>query len=128
MSKIVISPIKKWAGSVTIADPLTLPQAQAIEQAMEGIDFEDGDKRVVVTLLDELKQPAIMACVEKWELENFTLCPDGTPPASPRLDSHKLREWLFMEIATVYFGELIVPNELSPTPTDTPATDDTLPK
>ena len=128
MSKKITSPVKQWAGSVTIADPLTLPQAQAIEAAMEGIDFEGKEQQVVITLLDEKKQPAIMLCVEKWELDNFNLCPDGTPPASPRLESHKLREWLFFELAQVYFGELIVPNESSPTPTDTPAPDTTPPK
>ena len=37
MSKVITSPIEKWSGSVTIADPLTIPQAQAIEAAAADI-------------------------------------------------------------------------------------------
>jgi len=34
MSKVVISPIERYKGSVVIADPLTIPQAQAVEAGM----------------------------------------------------------------------------------------------
>lgn len=117
MSKVLISPIEKWPGSVTIADPLNQIQAQAIEAGMTRPEAgEDG--RVWLSVIDGMQLPAVLACVEKWELENFT--PDPFP-FSPRVDSHKLIEWLFTEIRTVYFGEAFVPKELEPTPTDTPA-------
>jgi hypothetical protein len=35
MSKVIISPIARWAGTVTIADPLTLPQAELIQDGFE---------------------------------------------------------------------------------------------
>ncbi len=34
MSKVITSPVQRWAGTVTIADPLTLPQAAVIEDAI----------------------------------------------------------------------------------------------
>lgn len=111
MSKVVISPIERFKGSVTIADPLTLPQAHLIEAGMT--PPEDGaDGRVWLTVIDDKQLPAIFGCVEKWELENMpaSLTAENFP-ASPRVDSHKLIEWLFTEIRKVYFGEISIPNE-----------------
>ncbi len=54
------------------------------------------------------KLRAIKLCVEKWELQNFTAEPF---PFSPRKDTHKLIDWLWNEILTIYEGESIVPNE-----------------
>jgi hypothetical protein len=110
MSKVIQSPIKRWAGSVIIADPLTIPQAQLIEAAMKMPEATDGE-RVWLSVIDVMQLPAIIGCVEKWELENL---PDKVTadnfPASPRKDSHLLIEWLFGEIRQVYFGELEIPN------------------
>lgn len=111
MSKVLISPFERWSGSVTIADPLTIPQAQAIEDGMTRPENgEDG--RVWLSVIDGMQLPAIFLCVEKWELANM---PDPLTidsfPASPRKESHDLVEWLFGEILKVYFGESIVPNE-----------------
>lgn len=112
MSKRITSPVKRWPGSVTIADPITLPQAKLIENAMRPIESDTGDGRVFLSTVDEARLPAIFACVEKWELDNL---PDDmtleTFPASPRGDSHKLAEWIFRELLAVYFGESVVPNE-----------------
>lgn len=118
MSKKIESPIKRWAGSVTIADPLTIPQAQLIENGVKPVDdaemFDglDGKKRYYPSVTDKTQIPAILACVEKWELINF---PENVTlenfPASPRGDSHKLIEWIFLEILKVYNGELDIPNE-----------------
>ena len=108
MSKVITSPIQRWAGTVTIADPLTLPQAHLIEQGMKQPEAQEGE-RVWLSIIDDMKLPAVMGCVEKWELENFT--PDPFP-ASPRGDSHKLIDWIYGEILKVYFGEaLAVPND-----------------
>lgn len=110
MSKIITSPIERWAGTVTITDPLTIPQAQLIEAGMTPPQTgEDG--RVWLSIIDGKQLPAIFACVEKWELANM---PEKITaenfPASPRVDSHKLIDWLFAEIRKVYFGESEVPN------------------
>lgn len=111
MSKVITSQIKRYQGSVTIADPLTLPQAQLIEAGMRPTEGEEGE-RIWLSTIDEKKLPAVLACVEKWELTNI---PEGvtlqTFPASPRSASHKLIDWIFNEIFAVYIGESEVPNE-----------------
>lgn len=121
MSKVITSPIERWKGSVTIADPLTIPQVQAIEAGMT-IPEVGNDGRYWLSVTDAMQLPAILACVEKWELENF---PEKVTaenfPASPRGDSHKLVEWLFESIRKIYFGEIAVPNESRPMPSSTQA-------
>jgi hypothetical protein len=120
MSKVIISPIERYKGSVTIADPITIPQAQAVEAGMTKPESgEDG--RVWLSVIDTMQLPAVIACVEKWELTNIPDNPTAENfPASPRKDSHKLVEWIFSEIQKVYFGELDIPFESSPTPSDMP--------
>lgn len=70
------------------------------------------DGMIFNTRLDKLKMPALMACVEVWELENF---PEKITaenfPYSPRKHSHLLIDWIFAEIGKVYAGEAAVPNE-----------------
>ena len=128
MSKKIISPIERWAGSVVIAEPLTIPQAQLIEQGMTKPE-EGADGRVWLSVIDGQQLPAIFGCVEKWELanmpENLTI---DNFPGSPRVDSHKLIDWLFGELREVYLGESIIPNVSSPTLTDTQAKDTIPPK
>ena len=110
MSKVLTSPIERWAGSVTIADPLTIPQAQLIEAAMRKPETEEGEK-VWLTLIDSQRLPAILGCVTLWGLDNIPVNVTAeTFPASPRVDSHKLIDWIFSEILKVYLGEAIVPN------------------
>lgn len=111
--KIVQSPVQRWPGSVTLSQPLTLPQARLIEAALRPIQSDTADgERVWFSTLDAAQLPAIIACVEKWELSGFpeTVTADNFP-ASPRGDSHKLIEWLYKEILAVYFGESEIPNE-----------------
>jgi len=111
MSKIITSTNEKWKGSVAIADPITIPQAQAIEATFKNVEAgEDG--KVYLTALDVNKLPAVILCVEKWELENFpetvTL---ETFPASPRKHSHALIDFIYREILKVYTGDAEIPNE-----------------
>jgi hypothetical protein len=112
VSKVIQSPIKRWAGTVTIADPLTLPQVELFEAGLELPADADKDGRVFLTVLDKPQIPAILACVEKWELSNFpeTVTADNFP-GTPRKASHDLIAWLFGEIRKVYLGELDNPNE-----------------
>jgi len=105
--KRIESPVKRWAGYVEISDPLTFPMVKAIEvllrPLMEG-EEEKKNERVWLTVSDEEVLPVIMACVpdDGWHLENFTPNPF---PASPRVDSHKLIDFIYREILKVYFGE-----------------------
>ena len=98
----------RWAGTVTIAEPLTFPQAQLIEAGLKQPEGHEGEDRIWLSVIDVMKLPAVIGCVEKWELAGFT--PDPFP-ASPRGDSHKLIDFIFGEMLKVYFGEQIVPNE-----------------
>lgn len=111
--KVITSPSKKWAGTVTLHDPLTMPQVRLIEDAI-GIDLKqkERDGRVWTSHIDEATLPAVLACVKEWNLsglsypvtvENF--------PATPRPQSHELIRWLFDEVYKVYLGEIQVPNE-----------------
>ena len=134
MSKKIEIKNKRWSGSVTIADPLTIPQAKLIEagnkqspeieqilsdladaKEKHGEESDEVKKlakqRVSLFLYDDLQLPAILACVEKWEIPDF---PEPVTlenfPASPRHASHKLIEQIFMELLVVYFGESEIPN------------------
>ena len=112
MPKRVEIDIHVWKGSVEIADPLTIPQAKAIEAGMAKPEITDGQDRVWLSLIDEMQLPALMACVTNWELSNFPAkVTADTFPASPRGKSHELIDAIFRELMKVYFGEAIVPNE-----------------
>lgn len=112
MSKTITSPVKRWSGTVTISDPMTLPQAEAFEAGLILPDKIDENGKIFLTALDKPQVPAILACVEKWELADF---PNPVAvenfPFSPRKDSHDLIEWMFSEIRKIYLGESDVPNE-----------------
>lgn len=112
MSKTITYTGKKWAGSVTIAEPLTLPQAEAFELGLEMPKDIPTDGLIFNTVPDKQKLAALFACVEKWELADFPNEVNvGNFPFSPRGESHKLITWVFDEISKVYMGEAEVPNE-----------------
>ena len=100
-----------WAGSVTICERLTLPQVELIETGLEPV-LDGKYKSVFYTTLDKPKLPAILACVEKWELSDF---PDPVTvdnfPMHNRGASHQLISIIFDAIKDVYIGELEIPNE-----------------
>lgn len=101
-----------------ISDPLTMPQVKAIEAVNDASTKEqlekyvDGKGKIKKTILDEIRLPAIIACVEKWDIAGFpeTVTVE-TFPLSPRNASHDFILWLFREINKVYSGEIEIPNE-----------------
>jgi hypothetical protein len=112
VSKVIPSPIKRFPGSVTIADPLTLPQVEAIEAAVDHPKTLEPEALYYFTVYDKPQMSAMFACVEKWQLQNFPETVNiDTFPMSPRKASHELIKWLFGEILKVYNGELDIPNE-----------------
>ncbi len=113
MSKVIHSQSKRFTGSVTIADPLTISQAQLIEAGMRLPEDETAkDGRVWLSVVDANQLPAVLGCVEKWDLANISESPTmETFPASPRAETHKLVAWIFSELMKVYFGEADIPNE-----------------
>jgi len=118
--KQIESKSKRWPGTVTLSDPMTLPQVIAFEKALQdsGEFFEDKDgSRVLKPKMmwggpDAAYIVGVLACVEKWELEGFPKkVSSDNFPATPRKDSHELVQWLFGEILSVYAGEIDIPNE-----------------
>lgn len=93
---------------MVIADPLTIPQAQLIEAGIRQPEADNG--RVWLSVIDGNQLPAIIACVEKWNIEGLEGVTLETFPASPRKDSHDFIDWLFKEILAVYLGEVAIPN------------------
>jgi hypothetical protein len=107
---IIQSESDRWPGTVTICDQLTLPQVELIENAFE-LQQGDGDK-VFFTVIDKRHIPAIIACVEKWELKNFPIPPTlETWLMQARKESHTLIRQIWEAILKVYTGEQEIPNE-----------------
>ena len=124
MPKVIESPVKKFPGTVTLFDPLTMPQVVKIDECLLSRRqyFEeteiDGARGYVLkddafwSHPDTIALDAILVCVEEWNLKNL---PDDLTaenfPGSPRPASRALINWLVIEILAVYQGETEVPNE-----------------
>jgi hypothetical protein len=102
---------KTYNGSVRIFDRLTLPQVEAIEAAIYDVP-EVVDGRVKLTTLDKPRIPALLVCVESWNISGFPepLSIDNFP-LSPRRETHNIIDRIFSEVANVYNGEQEIPNE-----------------
>jgi hypothetical protein len=90
-------------------------KAELYEAALElpeSVKSMKEGERFFWTVTDKQAIPAVIACVEKWELKDFPEQPTvETFPWSPRKDSHELIDWLMGEIRKIYQGELEIPNE-----------------
>lgn len=114
MPKTITSPVNRWHGTVEIAEPIT--EAQAIEIERTQAIIKDAQSKADSENFNDLREAlgksaklrVIEACVEKWNLENFTSNPF---PFSPKVAAQKLIEWLYDEILLVYIGESEIPNE-----------------
>jgi hypothetical protein len=109
MSKVITSPVKKWPGSVTLADPLTLPQATAFEDALDIARAEE-NKDLTRAKIAGMLLPGICACVEKWDLEGLEIITPENYPASPKLSSALLLSWLMGEITSLFKEADEIPN------------------
>ena len=109
MPKIITSPVKHFPGTVTLSDPLTFSQCFAIEDALEvslKLEKETTLRRYYYALL-----PGVLACIEKWELDNFpAIVARENFPASPKKPVSELISWLIAEISKLYLGEVEIPN------------------
>lgn len=134
MSKVVISPVKRFPGTVTLPSFLTFPQAIAWEKAgklndtmydtEEGAPDAEGNPTYTRTRKAEYTGaeaaqsliPGILACVEAWNidwrLENVPATPTlETFPTTPRLSALNLVYWLASEINALYKEEDEIPND-----------------
>jgi len=107
MSKTITSPVKRFSGTVTIADPLTFPQVAALDEAMFQAS-ELGDN-VRQSRFNATLEPAVMACVESWDISGMTAHPQHMP-ASPRAAANELFDWLMREILALYKEADEIPN------------------
>ncbi len=101
MPKVLPSPVKRWPGTVTLAEPLTFPQYIAWRDAMAAAAayvVAKGDTAKQAEY-DELVLAGLRPSVEKWGLDSgFT--PDPFP-ATPRLASSRLIAFLVAELSAI---------------------------
>ena len=122
MSIVIKSDSKKWPGSVTIVEQLTLPQAELIDDGNAAQYANPRGGRVSFTAIDKARFPALLACVEKWDLQNISTPPTlDTWPWHSRIENHALINKIWSALLDVYHGEEEVPNESRPTLTGTQA-------
>ena len=100
MGKIIVSPVTRWPGTVSLHDPLSVPMVAALERAI-------GQARALASPtqgeFDAALLPGLLPCIEAFSLgglpaqvgmDNF--------PGTPRLESAKLIAWLLREVMNLY--------------------------
>jgi hypothetical protein len=108
-----------WTGKLILACPMTLPQAEAfelaIDEANENIPKPEDitpESKFWWSKVDKPRLTGVLACAEKWELKDFPeMVILETFPFSPRRESHLFIEWLFDEVRKIYTNEADIPNE-----------------
>ena len=113
--KVIESPVKRWPGTVGLRENLFLPQTVAVMDVIEEVGFLDKEEgeSFVIHLKDHLTLlPAILDCVEEWDLEGLER-PKGpeTFPGNPLGDASRLASWLFNEVFDLVLYGDAVPNE-----------------
>jgi hypothetical protein len=121
MPRIIKSPVERWQGTITLCEPLTIEQCMAIEDALDALAETEPKASKYLSKINEGKVdldwgsrqdvlfiPAIQGCIEKCELDGFTVHPWQ---GSPRGDSHLLVRALWSELLKIYQGEQQIPNE-----------------
>lgn len=103
MSKTIVSPVKRWPGTVVISDPLTYPQVFAWRDAIQAAQVIEGETEVDVHARNYALLPGILACTEEWHLEKFpeNLNADNFP-ATPPASANRLLAWLVNEINLLF--------------------------
>ena len=127
MGKAITSPVKGWKGTIVLNDPITLPQAIAIEDAQAAIramlsnakkeagiedaplvTTEDFEKAIMAGMRfsmvkkNQILWPVMRACIEEWKIKAFDMPADDSFPASPRERSAEFLSWLYDEIASMF--------------------------
>lgn len=116
MSKIITSPVEKFPGTVTLADPMLLEHAIAWERATAAMDdlvefatTDSGALRAVglkegatISQREGALIEGIKAVVEEWNLEGID---PQRFPLTPKGQITRLLTWLFREIHKVYAGD-----------------------
>lgn len=109
MSKVVTSPVKRWPGTVTLAEPLSFPQFAAWNEAAIAAQAVI-ERKGYQHEFDAAMLPAIRACVEAWDLTGPGAPTRDFYPATPRRASEALTAWLIGEISRIATEADEVPN------------------
>ena len=109
MSKVITSPVARFPGTVTLADPLTLPLFAAWEDCLLAARKDAGG----ITSHHIVFLPGIFKIVEKWDIGGgFPEYPTiDTIPPKPYVARTELLAWLINEISAIWNEEETVPNE-----------------
>jgi hypothetical protein len=105
MPKIIVSPIRKWPGSVTLQDPLLFPAYMKLKAALDDSQVAEG-----AGMKMQIALPGLCACVETWELKDLGQITSETFPASPIKASAELFAWLMGEVMALLLEAEEVPN------------------
>lgn len=106
MPKQVTSPVKRFPGTVTLPDYLTIPQAITWERALRDAGNLDRQTATNADFIG-IYVPGVAAVVLEWGLEGFTPDPFQT---TPRKAVDELLAWLIREITALY-GDDTDPND-----------------
>jgi hypothetical protein len=113
MSKTIESPVKRWPGTVTLSEPLSLPQKGAWEDAQGVASAAHVRGGMAFSWMAHIL-PGILACVEKWELGgDWPKYPSVTNVPCAQKDTDELAElilWLTKEIQILFFDATDIPN------------------
>ena len=107
MSKTFVSEFKRWPGSVTFYDPLTLPQVVAFQEATYAASRIEN---ATAKQHQQVLLPAILTCVERWEIEGVEADADKFP-ASPMAETDRFFSWLYGSLISIAVGSEGDPNE-----------------
>jgi hypothetical protein len=112
MSRVIQSPIAKFPGKIILSDPITLPQAIAVEDAIQaGKNLLDEQNDLSIRKYNAAILPGILKCVEKIEIAGLENVTAETWPATPPMSAAKLTAWLIDEVIKALTQETDVPNE-----------------
>ena len=102
MSKVLKSTIEGWEGTVTIADPLFLPQSLALRKAIREIG-KLGKKALLEEIMI-LYLPAVFDCVEGWDIKGKEQPTVETFPfvGTDEKNSIEFAGWLYKELVALY--------------------------
>jgi hypothetical protein len=111
MSRVVVSHIKGFEGTVTLKEPLMLADALVIREAVEGYRAlrkaaESRGEKVPIEQRDAHYAPALCQCIESAQVANFPEHPAyETWRFSPLVRGAEFFELLLGALLDIYYGE-----------------------
>lgn len=108
MTRVISSPTKRFPGTITLPDFLTIPQARAWEECLDGARALR-DRGISYTSVEYIAvwEPGLREVVQAWDVEGFSHDPLQTTPRGAVLD---LIVMVVNEITGMYQGEVDDPN------------------